>query len=476
MKHNLQGAYDGGRSLKEILSDMDEGLFSLIVGKKSDSPLFDVFDAKRVVHGKMGGEVVERSQWPELWQAILDRPAPSEKRSVYIHIPFCQKKCLYCGFFQNFCQEELETAYIDRLLAELRMYADSPYLDRPINAVFIGGGTPSALSPHNAGRMLKAIGDLLPLANDCELTLEGRIYDLVPEKMESWLANGVNRISLGVQSFDSRVRQAVGRLDDRETILRRLQDLSAYNQATVIIDLIYGLPYQSQEIWLEDIATLKEAAIDGWDLYQLNVYENSDLKKAIDAGRLPPAATTREQAGMYGAAHDVLAAWPVVQISVCHWSKTSRERNMYNIMSQQGQTMLPFGAGAGGKVGTYRLMLERDIKRYIQRIDNGEKPIMMMMSAPAGARINDAIKNQLKLGYLDLPQLVADYEPRLAEVQFLLDLWEQRGLLRYEKGLTRLTVAGQFWYVNLIQSLLESVNVLLHGEASWELQKIAAQG
>jgi coproporphyrinogen III oxidase-like Fe-S oxidoreductase len=268
----------------------------------------------------------------------------------------------------------------------------------------------------------------------------------------------------------------VGRLDDRETILRRLQALSAYNQATVIIDLIYGLPYQNPAIWLEDVMALKEAAIDGWDLYQLNIYENSTLKKEIEAGRLPPAATTREQAELFGAAHALLAGWPVSQISVCHWSKTSRERNMYNILAQRGCAMLPFGAGAGGKVGNYRIMLERDVNRYIQHIDNGEKPLMMMMAAPAAAAIHDAIKDQLKLGYLDLAQLAADYDPRLAEIQVLLDLWEGRGLVRRENGLTRLTVAGQFWYVNLTQSVLECVNALFHGECTWKVQKIAAQG
>lgn len=466
----------GGRSLKEILAGMDDELFSLVVGRQSDRPLPEAFHSKRVIHGEMGGGMVERSQWPDLWQTVLEQPGPPEKRSAYIHIPFCQNKCLYCGFFQNFCQEEAETAYIDRLLAELRMHADSPYFARPVNAVFIGGGTPSSLSPHNVERMLKAIGKYLPLVNDCEVTLEGRIYDLVPEKMETWLVNGVNRVSLGVQSFNTRVRQAVGRLDDRETILQRLQDLSMYNQATVIIDLIYGLPYQTPEIWLEDLTALKEAAIDGWDLYQLNIYENSALKKNIDAGRMPRAATTREQAEMFGVAHHLLAGWPVFQLSVCHWSKTGRERNMYNILAQQGWTMLPFGAGAGGKVGTYRVMLERDVKRYIQRIDNGEKPLMMMTAAPVSAEVHDAIKNQLKLGYLDLAQLAADYDPRLAEIQILLDLWEQRGLVQREKGLTRLTVAGQFWYVNLTQSVLECVNALFHGEWSWKVQKIAAQG
>jgi oxygen-independent coproporphyrinogen-3 oxidase len=455
---------------------MEPELYSLVVGCQTDQPLQEAFPTKRVLHGDVRGGMLERGEWAVRWQAALEQPESGEKRSAYIHIPFCQRKCLYCGFFQNFCQEELETAYIDHLVAELKMNAGRPYLAAPVNAVFIGGGTPSCLSPANAGRLLKAIRAYLPLANDCELTLEGRIHDLVPAKMESWLENGVNRISLGVQSFNTKVRQAVGRLDDRDTILERLAVLSGYNQATVILDLIYGLPYQTTEVWLEDIAALKTAAVDGWDLYQLNVYENSALKKEIEAGRLPAAAAIRDQAELFAAAHRELLRWPVTQISVCHWAKTSRERNMYNIMAQQGHTMLPFGAGAGGKAGGFSLMQERDVKRYMQRIDIGEKPIMMMMAAHASANLHDAVKNQIKLGYLDINQLAAQFDPRISELDVLLALWEEKGLVIREPGIARLTVPGQFWYVNLTQSVLECANALLHGAWSWEMQRVAVQG
>lgn len=464
------------RAFREVLDTMEPDIFALVVGRETDNPLTDAFSTKRVLHADVRGAMPDRTKWPALWQAALDRRGAGSKRSAYIHIPFCLKKCLYCGFFQNYCQDDAETAYIDHLITELKMNAASPGFADPINAVFIGGGTPSSLSAANAARMLKAVQEYLPLANDCELTLEGRVYDLIPEKMEAWLENGVNRISLGVQSFDTKVRQAVGRLDDRETVLRRLEALSAYNQAAVIVDLIYGLPYQTPEVWQEDIATLKTAAVDGWDLYQLNVYENSALKKEIDAGRLPAVATIREQARLFAAAHNTIAGWPVSQISVCHWAKSNRERNMYNIMAQQGHTMLPFGAGAGGKVGGFSLMQERDTSRYVQRVAGGEKPIMMMMAAHASADLHDAIKNQLKLGYLDLDQLAGRFDQRISELEALLALWEQRGLVKRGAGISRLTVAGQFWYGNITQSVLECVNTVLHGERSWKQEKIAAQG
>ncbi|MDF2930223.1 MAG: coproporphyrinogen oxidase [Anaerospora sp.] len=464
------------RNFQEILDTMEPDIFALVVGQETNNPLQDAFSTKRVLHADVRGAMPDRAKWPALWQAALEQRGETKKRSAYIHIPFCLKKCLYCGFFQNYCQDDAETAYIDRLVAELKMNAASPGFVDPVNAVFIGGGTPSSLSAANAGRMLQAVKDYLPLANDCELTLEGRIYDLIPEKMETWLEQGVNRISLGVQSFDTKVRRAVGRLDDRETVLRRLEALSAYNQAAVIVDLIYGLPFQTPEVWQEDIATLKTAAVDGWDLYQLNVYENSALKKEIDAGRLPAVATIREQAELFAAAHNTISGWPVSQISVCHWAKTNRERNMYNIMAQQGHTMLPFGAGAGGKVGGFSLMQDRDMSRYMQRIDNREKPIMMMMAAHESVSLHDAVKNQLKLGYLDIRKLAEVFDPRLFELEALLAIWEKRGLLQRGSGISRLTVAGQFWYGNITQSVLECVNTLLHGERSWTMHKVAAQG
>lgn len=476
MNKGIRTGRAGNGGLKDILAAMDPDLYLLVVGCQTDQPLQAAFSAKRVLHSDVKGQMLERGKWAELWRAALQQPGTGGKRSVYIHIPFCRRKCLYCGFFQNFCQEELETAYIDRLITELKMHAGTPCLTAPVNAVFIGGGTPSCLSPFNAGRLLKAIRTYLPLANDCELTWEGRIHDLIPAKMESWFKHGVNRVSLGVQSFHTNVRQAVGRLDNRETILERLAALAGYNQASVIIDLLYGLPYQTADVWLEDIATLKTAAVDGWDLYQLNVYENSALKEEIDAGRLPAAAGIRKKAELFAAAHHVLAEWPVTQISVCHWAKTNRERNIYNTAAQQGHTRLPFGAGAGGKVGGLSLVQERDVKRYIERIDSGEKPIMMMTATPASTDLHDAIKSQLNLGYLDVEQLAAQFDPRIGELDVLLALWEKQGLVIRNSGMARLTVAGQFWHVNLTQSVLECTNALLHGVWSWERQPMAVPG
>ena len=224
------------------------------------------------------------------YESIQKKTDIDGKHAIYIHIPFCQTKCLYCGFYQNASRQEVEDRYLENLLTEIKAEANSPQLKgTPIDCVFIGGGTPTSLSVDNAARLLQTIQQSFCLTADCEVTLEGRIHDLLPEKIETWLKFGVNRISLGVQSFDTTLRRRIGRIDSREEVLKRLQLLKRYD-VTVIVDLIYGLPGQTMELWLEDVRTLFEADVDGMDLYQLNIFPGGPLAKAVQNGTVPPCA------------------------------------------------------------------------------------------------------------------------------------------------------------------------------------------
>lgn len=463
--------------LRRFLDALNPQQYALVVGTASDEPLAEAFPRRRVVHAGVRGRGLRPETWQQTWQSLLQERPDNKPRAAYIHIPFCSHRCLYCGFFQNYTNEELETVYINQLIRELQMSRNSRLLNSgPVNAVFLGGGTPSALSPHNAARLLTAVRECLPLANDCELTLEGRVNDLTPAKIEAWLANGVNRVSIGVQSFDTGVRRAVGRLDDTQTILERLSLLASYNQAVGIIDLIYGLPGQTAEIWRNDIELLKQAAIDGMDLYQLNLFEGGALEQAIKSGKLPPAATTAEQARMFAAAEAELSANAFRRLSLCHWGKTGRERSLYNTLTKAGYSVIPFGAGAGGNIGGVIMFLNRDLAGYIKAIEQGHKPFLGMGLQPSGVGLHNMVVDQLEHGYLNLQALADGYGPAVWELSELLAVWEAHGLVETGPAVTRLTVAGQFWAMNITQSLVECLHALLNGEESTEVQPIAAQG
>ena len=463
-------------SLASFFESIPEKQRNLQLGLACDNPMSGAFPHKRVVHAGLNGILISPKESQNVWDTVMKgAPKKGQMQCAYIHIPFCKTKCTYCGFFQNGTSQSIEDNYIDGLIGELKLASESPRLkDGLIHAVFIGGGTPTSLSPANSERLLKAIKEYLPLANDYELTLEGRIHDLIPENLEVWMNNGVNRMSIGIQSFNTKVRQMVGRLDTKETVLERLAALKAYGQCSVVIDLIYGLPGQTMEVWEQDLADLVSSGVDGADLYQLNVFDGSDLNRDIASGKVPPAATTAMQGDMFEFGRKYLDARAYRRLSAAHWSANNRERSLYNILAKAGVPMFPFGSGAGGNVDGYGMMLHRALKPYEDMVSRGEKPFMALMKQSDLQPFVNQVVSQLEQGYLNINTLIA-MNPRLGELNWLYKLWEKRGLVSYNGLLYKLTAAGEFWTVNITQSTLEAMEYIITGKNSFALESVAAQ-
>lgn len=464
--------------IREILDNLSTEQYKMMIGEKSCQPLTETFSKKRVVHPGANGQMVPPVKQQEIWLEYMKRKGDkSKKKAVYIHIPFCSQICLYCGFFQNYSNEERETMYVDRLIKQLSMAKEYKYVqDSVINAVFFGGGTPSTLSPYNADRLLKTMNEVLPLANDCEITMEARVHDLVDEKLQVWFKHGVNRISVGVQSFDTAIRQSMGRKDDKETVIENLKRAASYNQAVLIIDLIYGLPAQSVDNFVNDLKIADSLPIDGMDLYQLNVFEQSALKKAIDNGKIPPAATTKQQAKYLEAAILYLDELAYKRLSVCHWAKTNRERSMYNTLAKSGADVIPFGSGAGGFVGDISMFLNRDLQRYMNAIDERKWPLMVLTKEAEGKVLFKDIQAQTENCMVNIQKLAQVYSEELLQLEEVLNIWVEYGLFEKCGHTYKMTIAGQFWQNNITQTIIELTQQLLMGKKSFEVQPIAAQG
>lgn len=463
-------------SLASFFESIPEKQRNLQLGLECDNPMSGAFPHKRVVHAGLNGTLISPKESQAVWDTVMSgTPKKGQMQCAYIHIPFCKTKCTYCGFFQNGTSQNIEDQYIDGLIGELKLASESPRLKEGlIHAVFIGGGTPTSLSPANSERLLKAIKEYLPLANDYELTLEGRIHDLIPENFEVWMSNGVNRMSIGVQSFNTKVRQMVGRLDTKETVLERLATLKSYGQCSVVIDLIFGLPGQTMDVWEQDLADLVSSGVDGADLYQLNVFDGSDLNRDIVSGKVPPAATTAMQGEMFEFGRTYLEARAYRRLSSAHWSANNRERSLYNMLAKAGVPMFPFGSGAGGNVDCYGMMLHRALKPYEDMVSRGEKPFMALMKQSDLQPFVNQVVSQLEQGYLNINTLVA-MDSRLGELHWLYKLWEERGLVTYNGLLYKLTAAGEFWTVNITQSTLEAMEYIMTGKNSFALESVAAQ-
>jgi len=427
------------------------------LANETGDPLHEAFDHKMAVHAMPKGESIPPDKLPELWAEAMSAEDGLPIRSIYVHIPFCEGHCLFCGFYENAYRSDLAEQYVEALIQEIRLTGGTPFVDaHPFQAVYFGGGTPTALPAESLTRLVSAVKALFPLSNDCEITLEGRVFNFDKEKIEAALTVGVNRVSLGVQTFDTRIRKRLGRRDSREKVIDTLTYLRDLRKAVSVIDLIYGLPGQSIDIWEKDVQTFLLLALDGCDLYQLNIFRGGPLEKAVAKGSLPRPATLKEQADYYVRGVDLMEAAHYRRLSINHWAQTSRERSFYNLFSRGRSECVPLGSGAGGWLGNYFFFVEGDLEDYFNAIKAGRKPLSFAVQRPRRDFLFRDISYQMELGYCDLEELSKRHDlDLLAILGPIISQWEKVGLIKLKDGYFHLTRPGEFWAVNLAQMLID---------------------
>lgn len=415
------------------------------------------FKDRRATMPWRGAIPIAKEQLAQSWQDVISQPAPPRKRLVYLHIPFCATHCTFCGFYQNRFDEQSSSRYTDALLREIAMEADSVlHQSAPVHAVYFGGGTPSALSARDLARVITALRETLPLAPDCEITIEGRVLNFDDDRIDACLDAGANRFSIGIQSFNSRIRKKMARTSDGPTAAAFMQGLVKRDRAAVVCDLLFGLPGQDATIWAEDLHIARDIGLDGVDLYALNLIPNTPLGKAVENGRTTvPSPAQRRDLYLQGCDFMDNAGWRCISNS--HWARTTRERNLYNLLIKQGADCLAFGSGAGGSVNGYSWMIERNLDNWHASVAAGKKPLMMMMRAAGGGfQWRHTLQAGVETARVPLDELT----PHAAELAPLLAQWHRAGLTRDSSTCLRLTNEGRFWASNILQSLDELIQNL----------------
>ena len=434
---------------------------------ESENVIVDAFSKKTAVHAGLMDRFAPKEQTQEVLKNVLNQER-NNRTAAYIHVPFCETHCLYCGFYNQPYRKEQSRIYTDVLIQEIKLWENTTaFKTKPINALYFGGGTPTALEVEDILRLLTYIRNTFPLANDCEITMEGRISNMTRDKVEAYLQGGVNRFSLGVQSFNTDLRRSMGRRSDRDTIIERINMIKEYNQAAVVLDLIYGFPNQTMDIWEDDIKLAQSLEIDGFDCYQLNVFPNTPLGKRIADGSMNPALNVKEKTELFIKSVELMQKALYTRISVNHWQRTTRERNIYNRLARGYASCLSFGAGAGGNINGYSYMILRDYQGYLTAVKNGVKPIMGISIPGENYSMYKEISEYFETGYLDLAYLENKYNLPLTDIcSKLLSQWENAGVIKYENNKIILTLAGQFWFVNLSQLLQEYIKLTLQFNSS----------
>ena len=435
-----------------------------MTGLSTPDPLKFAFTAKTSAHASRGG-IRPLSLDDAAWQGWWQQPSQAQERALYIHIPFCRKRCSFCNFFENGANPARMSRYMAALCDSLQRAAESPLgQSQPFSAVYVGGGTPTDMAAEDLARLATAIRRF-PLSEDAELTLEGRLNGFDDEKWQTALAGGFNRFSFGVQSFNTEVRQQAARFDDRETLLARLAELTRDDDAVIVADLIFGLPGQDDAVWRQDIADVMASGVHGVDLYQLIAMAGTNLERAQERGRLDWSADGQQRAGMYAYGAQTLEQGGWQRLSSSHWRRGKREQSRYNQMAKRGAEILPFGAGAGGNVQGHGLMYGRDLGAWHEALASGVRAPGMVMGRNPNAHIDGLLRGALDTGWLALTRLPPSLRTHLLP---LFQAWQRHGLAELMEERLELTLAGRFWNVNLQAGLFEflQLNPLGGGAAS----------
>jgi putative oxygen-independent coproporphyrinogen III oxidase len=268
---------------------------------------------------------------------------PLPPLSLYIHLPWCERKCPYCDFNSHETKHVPEDRYIDSLLEDLR--ADNHYIaQRQVDTLFIGGGTPSLFSVQSIERLMQGLRNNVDLASELEATMEANPGSAEADKFQGFRAAGINRLSLGVQSFQDEQLQALGRVHSADEAHAAIEMIRSAGFENFNIDLMHGLPAQTPQAALADLKTALAYKPPHLSWYQLTIEPNT-----VFHNRPPVLPVEDALAEIQDCGEELLAANGCLQYEVSAYSQTDRACR-HNLNYWSFGDYLGIGAGAHGKI------------------------------------------------------------------------------------------------------------------------------
>lgn len=290
---------------------------------------------------------------------------------LYLHVPFCSRVCPYCDFAVTTGGPGRRAAFADALVAEIALWEGEPL---SFDTVYLGGGTPSALSPAELARILEAVRSRFSLQPDTRIFLEANPEDATPAALAAWRGLGVNTLSLGVQSFDAESLVFLGRRHDPAEARAAVAAALSAGFDTVSLDLIFGLPGQTPATWRRDLEEAARLRPDHVSCYQLTVHEGTRFGTLRDRGALAELPEP-EQAALFALTHEVLGAAGYEGYEVSNFARAPEHRSRHNLKYWDHTPYLGLGPSAHSFDGRRRWWNERRLAEWQARLARGEWPV-----------------------------------------------------------------------------------------------------
>ena len=283
---------------------------------------------------------------------------------LYIHIPFCKKKCKYCDFISFECKDEIQEKYVNLLIKEIQ---NCKYKNRKVTSIYIGGGTPSYINSIYIKQILDELRNFFLLDEKCEITIEINPGTINKEKLIDYKNAGINRISIGLQSTNNRLLKLIGRIHTYEDFLECYELIKEEGFKNINIDLMLALPTQTEEELNESVEKIVELNPNHISIYSLILEEGTLLKKMVDNKELEPADEITERK-MYWSVKKYLEIHGYNHYEISNFAKESFEsKHNFNCWNQE--EYIGFGVSAHSYINNKRFSNTNNLKNYINNIE-----------------------------------------------------------------------------------------------------------
>ena len=310
---------------------------------------------------------------------------------IYVHIPFCKSRCIYCDFFST-TQLELRNQYVDAVCKEIAL--TQQYLNGDtIHSIYFGGGTPSQLSAMQISHILDTISQHHPVTNDCEITIEMNPDDVTPTYVDELRPLPINRISLGIQSFHDATLQFIHRRHTAQEAINAVQLLQANEYGNISIDLMFGFPGETLNDWLNDISQALLLNIQHLSAYSLMYEEGTQLYELLTSHHIQEIEDEYSR-DMYSLLMEKMQDAGFEHYEISNFAKPNYY-SRHNSSYWNNTHYLGLGAGAHSYNGTSRQSNVSDLKKYIDGI-NQKHPVIDIEMLTKDQQYNEMVMTRLR--------------------------------------------------------------------------------
>lgn len=287
---------------------------------------------------------------------------------IYIHIPFCKSRCIYCDFYSGTNEEQID-AFVQSICMEIR--ARKSEITESVKTIYWGGGTPSRLSRDHFEQIFQTLFNLFPIEFDAEITFETNPDDLTPQYIEMLSMLPFNRISMGIQSFHDEELIFLSRRHSAQQAIEAVKQCQRIGFNNISIDLIYGLPNQTMDIWKKNLQQACELNVQHISAYHLIYEEKTKLYTMLQAGKVTPA-NEQLSTEMFSELIDTLTGNDFVHYEISNFGKLGFF-SCHNSSYWKGEKYVGLGPAAHSFDGNTRFWNVASLTQYIESINRGER-------------------------------------------------------------------------------------------------------